>query len=95
MEMTEMIKTYIMPELLVLVPVLYILGSFIKTSEHIKDKCIPHTLGIVGVLLSFLYVVACEGMNTMSVFTAVTQGLLVAGGAVFINQVVKQGSKDE
>ena len=45
-------QNYIKAELLVLIPVLYILGEFIKSTEKIKNAYIPVILGFSGILLS-------------------------------------------
>ena len=58
MEFLEIIKEYVRPELLVLAVVLYFIGKGIKNSETIKDKYIPIILGIIGVIISGIYVVA-------------------------------------
>ena len=81
---------YIKPELLILVPVLYILGEIMKHTERIKDNYIPAILGAAGILLAFIYVTATEGIALIGVFTAITQGILVAGAAVYADQIVKQ-----
>lgn len=81
---------YIKPELLILVPVLYILGEIMKHTERIKDNYIPAILGAAGILLAFIYVTATEGIALIGVFTAITQGVLVAGAAVYADQIVKQ-----
>lgn len=88
-------EDYIKPELLILIPVLYIAGHFIKDAEGIKNKYIPGFLGIIGVLLSLLYVVATEGFSLSGIFTAITQGILTAGAAVYTNELIVQGGKDE
>ena len=88
-------EDYIKPELLVLIPVLYLIGLFIKSTENIKDKYIPLILGVVGVFLSLLYVMATEGLSLMALFTAITQGILTAGAAVYTNELITQGGKDE
>ena len=54
----EQIMNYIRPELLVLIPVLYFIGVAMKQSQRVKDNWIPAILGVVGVLLSILYVLA-------------------------------------
>ena len=87
------IKDFIQVELLVLVPVLYIIGEAIKKTKLIADKFIPIILGVVGIILSCLYVLATCGFSAMSIFTAITQGVLVAGGSVYVNQIIKQGTK--
>jgi hypothetical protein len=89
----DKLQDYIKPELLVLIPVLYILGLMMKKTEKINDKYIPVMLGIIGIVLSAIYVAAVSGICPMSVFTAVTQGILVAGAAVYVNQLVKQNKE--
>lgn len=84
------INDYIKPELLILVPVLYIIGEIIKNTEKIKDNYIPAILGAAGIALAFLYVTATEGFALIGAFTAITQGVLVAGAAVYADQIVKQ-----
>ena len=89
----DKLQDYIKPELLVLIPVLYILGLMLKKTEKINEKYIPVMLGIIGIVLSAIYVAAVSGICLMSVFTAVTQGILVAGAAVYVNQLVKQNKE--
>lgn len=93
------IMEYIKPELLVLVPVLYLIGVAIKKSK-VADKFIPWILGGVSVALSALWILATNFPATASeaataVFTAITQGVLIAGASVYVNQLVKQTGKDE
>ena len=88
---------YIRPELLVLVPVLYIIGTWLKKST-LRDENIPLCLGIIGVSLVSLYVFAAFSLTGLrawliALFTAITQGVLCAGAAVFANQLFKQKSK--
>lgn len=88
-------ETYIKPELLVLVPVLYIAGMIMKNAQAIPDKYIPAILGGAGIALSLLYVIATEGATGVSIFTAITQGILTAGASVYTNQLIKQMSKGD
>ena len=95
MELNE----YIKPELLVLIPVLYLIGVAVKNSK-IADKFIPWILGGVSVALSALWILATSFPATaadaaLAVFTAVTQGVLIAGASVYVNQLVKQTGKGE
>lgn len=88
------ITDYIKPELTVLVAVLYIVGMALKKSA-VNDKFIPAILGGVGVLLSLIYVIGTATLTTpqeiaLAVFTAITQGVLVAGASVYVNQLIKQ-----
>lgn len=89
----DKLQDYIKPELLVLIPVLYILGLMLKKTEKINDKYIPAMIGIIGIVLSAIYVAAVSGICLMSVFTAIAQGILVAGAAVYVNQLVKQNKE--
>ena len=90
---------YIKPELLVLIPVLYLIGVAVKKSK-VADKFIPWILGGVSVALSALYILATSfpasaADAALAVFTAITQGVLIAGASVYVNQLVKQTGKDE
>lgn len=92
------IKEFIKPELLILVPVLYLIGYGIKKSK-IKDNLIPLILGGIAILLSGLYVFATSDINNakdvaMAIFIAITQGILTAGASVYINQIYKQAKKE-
>lgn len=86
----ENLQDYIKPELLVLIPVLYIVGMILKNTERVDNKYIPAVLGVGGVLLAMLYVMGSEGITIMGLFTAITQGVLVSGAAVYVNQLIKQ-----
>ena len=76
---------YIIENALILIPVLYILGSFLKGLENIKDKYIPLVLLAIGIGFS----VAIIGFNV----DAIIQGILVTGVTVFANQLIKHPNK--
>lgn len=100
MELIELLKEYIKPELLVVAVVLYFVGIGLKNTEIIKDKYIPIILGILGVLISAIYIVATTTTSGYQevltvVFTSIVQGILVAGASVYINQIIKQNNKEE
>lgn len=73
---------YIVENALVLVPVLNIIGMIVKNTEKINNKYIPLILLFFGVVGT----VAILGLSPHSV----VQGVLVAGTAVYGNQVAKQ-----
>ncbi len=87
-------KTYVKPEMLVLIPVLYIIGMILKNTQKIDDRFIPAILGSCGMVLSLIWVIGAEGFSGVGLFTAITQGILCAGMAVYTNQLVKQTRKD-
>lgn len=96
----EQIMNYIKPELIVVAVVLYFVGMGLKRSQTVKDKYIPAILGAGGIFLATIYVIATCPLGTtqeiaMAVFTAIVQGILVAGLSTYVNQIVKQGKKIE
>ncbi len=97
--MFEILKDFIKPELLVLIPVLYLLGVALKKSAT-ADKFIPWILGGVSIFLSVVFVMAtCElaGWRPvfLAIFSGITQGILCAGASVYANQLKKQAGKEE
>ena len=92
-------QEYIKTELLILVPVLYFLGIGLKKSK-MPDKWIPLILGISAVVMSAIWVIATAEISGVqeaasAIFTAVTQGVLVAGASVYANQLYIQAKKEE
>lgn len=96
----EQIMNYIKPELIVVAVVLYFIGMGLKNAQAVKDKYIPLILGGIGIVLCAIWVIATSTIGTgqeiaMAVFTAIVQGILVAGVSTYINQIVKQSQKTE
>lgn len=96
----DAVKDLIRPELMVLIPVLYFFGMGIKKSASIADKYIPMLLGLVGIVLATIYVMATTPLSDASsfmlaLFGGITQGILCAGLSVYVNQIVKQSGKDD
>ena len=94
------VKNYVKPELLVVAVVLYFVGVWLKQSETVKDKYIPLINGGIGIVICAIYVFAtcaCTSSQNiaLAVFTAITQGILVAGLSTYVNQLLKQSGKDE
>ena len=96
-QISSLVKEYIMPETVWLVPCLYALGSIIKRSIRIDDTLIPTVLCVVGIFLSALVSVAsCEPTNWIQwvilVAVSIGQGYVLAAAAVCLNQLIKQHS---
>lgn len=96
----EQIMNYIKPELIVVAIALYFLGLWLRQAAFIKDKYIPLVLGIVGIFVCGIWVMATATFATgqdiaLAVFTAIVQGVLVAGLSTYVNQFIKQLRKDE
>lgn len=88
---------FIKPELLILIPVLYVVGIGLKKSK-LSDTLIPLFLGGVSIILSTAWVLATSDISTLkdvanAIFISVTQGILSAGASVYINQLYIQSKK--
>ena len=75
------------------------IGMAAKRSS-VKDKIIPWLLGATGVALCLVYLLATVEIKNyqdgfMLVFSALTQGVLIAGASVYVNQLIKQTAKQE
>lgn len=88
-------EQYISPELVILIPVVYAIGMYLKSSELLKDKFIPLTLGVFSVVMCFLYEIAVKDFSIELVFTSIVQGILIASVSVYANNVYRQALKDE
>jgi NhaP-type Na+/H+ or K+/H+ antiporter len=79
------ITEFIMEKALIIVPVLWIIGTFLKRTPSIKDWYIVWVLAILGVV----FTVWMLGFSPDSVL----QGFLVAGAAVLTHQLLKQSTE--
>lgn len=96
----EELLNYVKPELVAVSVVLYFIGMGLKKAETVADKYIPLILGGIGIFLCGIWVLATcfidSGQNiAMAVFTAIVQGILVAGLSTYVNQIMKQLGKIE
>lgn len=96
----EQIMNYVKPELIVVAVALYFIGMGLKRAQAVRDKYIPIILGGTGIVLCAIWVLATSPLGTgqdiaMAVFTAIVQGILVAGLSTYINQIMKQANKSE
>lgn len=82
------IMKFITENNLIVVPVLWIIGTFLKRSS-IKDKYIIWVLLGVGIALTIALKIE------LPLTEAVMQGVLVTGAAVLGHQLLKQSQKDE
>lgn len=85
------ITAYIQPELLILVPVLYLVGEGIKRSKT-PDEVIPLVNGLLGMMLACLYCFATMKPGdsvAMVLFTGVIQGILCAAAATYLYEAQK------
>ena len=82
------ILNYVVQEGLVMIPVLFIIGEIIKSTELLSNKWIPLALLIVRVGFTPLLLGAYTADNMV-------QAVLVAGVTVFGNELIKQSSKGD
>lgn len=88
---------FIKPELLSLILIAYFLGMALKKCEKIKDWSIPFLLGGANIVLAVAYLFSVSTdldarKISALIFSAIVQGILTAGTAVFFNQLIKQGT---
>lgn len=93
------LKEFIKPELLILIPVLYVVGIGLKKSK-LSDTLIPMILGGIAIVLSAAWVIATSDISTLkdvayALFISVTQGILSAGASVYVNQLYVQSKKKD
>lgn len=94
----EQLINYIKPELLIVAVVLYFIGMALKKAQYFDNRHIPLTLGCAGIILAAMYVFGTTTVATpqeacMACFTAIVQGLLVAGFSTYVDQIIKQAQK--
>ena len=84
---------YIKPELLILIPCLYVIGVMIKDIKLIMNKYIPLILTGISLVLTNLYVLGMSGLSAVNLFTAFVQAILCVACAVYADQLKKQFRK--
>jgi len=89
-----MIEQYILPEIMILIPVLIIIGMILKKASYIQDWTIPILLAVVGILLAVITIGAKDGYTSESIVTGIIQGILATGMAVYVHQLsIQTGRK--
>ncbi|MEF9962583.1 MAG: phage holin family protein [Erysipelotrichaceae bacterium] len=78
---------YIKSELLIIVPVLYVIARFMDASKVPNDK-IPYVLMMVSILLAGIYTFSKIDIHSfqtilMAIFSTLVQGILLSGSAIF------------
>ena len=94
--MMEDFASYISPELLVLVPALFLVGMAIKRYGS-DDRIIPMVLGLLGMMMACLYGLATMKAGDtvpMVLFTGILQGIFCAAAAVYSHQCYHQMQKE-
>lgn len=98
-EIMGAVRDYIEPGMVVLIPFLYLVGMGLKKARAVADHLIPAALGVAGIAAAALYVFCARDVTgykdvLSAAATAMVQGVLCAGCAVYIHQMaVKQPRK--
>lgn len=99
----QIFNNYARSELLILVPVLYIISQFLISSK-VKNEKIPIIISIISIVLSAIYTLSIVSVISIStfllaIFTSVTQGVLFAGatilGGILFNPKIVIKHEDE
>lgn len=90
-DLPGMLSKYTKPELVVLVPVLYIITTILEKSK-VSSIIIPYIVGGVSILLAGIYTIATAPSYSVSVvlqsvFVSVTQGILYTGASLYIDNI--------
>ena len=80
------IMTFIVEEGLIMIPVLYILGEIIKTTDILENKWIPFVLLLISITLTPLILSGYTPDN-------VVQAILVTWASVLANELKKQAKE--
>lgn len=73
---------FVQEQMLILVPVLFVIGLLLKNTPKVPDWIIPWVLLVIGIVLAVLLL--------GDPLQGVIQGALVAGATVLAHQLVKQ-----
>ena len=90
-------KDYLRAEMVILIPVLYLIGEGLKKSK-VPNRHIPALLGVIGIILSAVWEFSSDSPRLSTdifgaVFSSVTQGVLAAGARVYANQLYIQKNR--
>ena len=97
----EQITNYVKPELIVVAIALYFVGMALKQAQAVKDIAagkMSFTMFSIAICAIYVFATCTCGTGqdiAMAIFTAITQGILIAGLSTYVNQIVKQANKDE
>ena len=86
--MNEILLNYIVEDVLILIPVLYVIGYIIKDTNILSNRWIPLVLLVIGIIFSIF-------LLNDPIVDCVIQGILIAGVTVFIDQMKKQNFEKE
>jgi len=81
-ELYILVKQYIQPEMLIVVPALLFLGWMMKSTPKVPDWLIPYVNTIVGILVGIAM--------TPTIVDGIIQGILVSAMSVLVYNLFRQ-----
>ena len=86
-DFVALLNQYVRSELLVVVPVLYVIAKMLNSS-NVPNTKIPPILLVISIVLAGLYTFAVMPVDSlhkvlMATFSTLIQGILLSGSAVF------------
>lgn len=89
MDLVEMLNYYVRSELIIVIPVLYILEKVLAKTK-LKSSRIPLVLLAVSLIITGCYTFSVCTIDTLKdfyscMFSILTQSVLITGGSLFIN----------
>lgn len=91
----EEITNMIQPELLVIIPILYAIGCFLKNRTKVSNRLIPLLVTAVAILMAIIFTTAKEGISQRTILNGIWQGILCAAAAVYTHQMYKQAKEEK
>jgi len=90
MDFEQILMAYIKPELLVLIPILWYIGTKIKATNHVEDYWIPFMLMFISVIAALSYILIFEGYDARGMWVGIMQGIAIACAEGWLYQAKKQ-----
>ena len=95
MELLELLREYIHPELLVMLPVLWLLGHMLSKAR-LPGRLRPWVLLAVSLAAVTLYTLSVSDITGSKalfacLFSILTQGVLLSGGSALLQKLVEKG----
>lgn len=93
MDFFKIVSSYIKSELIIVIPVLFILTQVLKKSK-LKKSHIPLIITGVSILITGLYIFSSSDFLSAKgflscLFSVLTQGILLSGASALMNEVIR------
>ncbi len=82
-------------EIIILIPFLNIIGTFLKNQPTFPNWLIPQSLGLAGIIFGILIQISKTGFSMTAIIHGIINGIIAAGVAVYGYEVIKQSIKKD